>query len=1104
MLAASILYLITLIASLAAVHALLGVSGLGKRIDATQRLAVSTMATSLFQAWIFSLILRILPGQSSFTYALAVTGICLIIAVALRQKIGRDFNSALNALLCRPGRSTYSALNVFGCFVLVLFFGIVAVTSMMLPPSANDPLEYLTVARAIFENKALTGVYPLTNPDLANGFYAAWTHPPGFSLILAWPMFVQGSAKVAGAATMANVFNLFAFSFLVYAFAGQARRYRGIIAALIVALTPILLFETYDLHVDVVRIGIWTAVILLFASWIQNPDWKSSLFFGLCSGLAIFAHSIGWLVLGISAGLIAVFWIFRGIRNPQMAWVAFAAAVAVVLPDLIINLIRSGSFVADTVPVWEIEELNTEEHLRSVRGISNLTDIVLNGFLRVYWDWALLGPAHGLMLLLVVINFIGLAVRRKIRWSVARTRWTRPNTITVGIWTLIGFSAIVALSILLEMELIVKNPRYLVTMIGIATIILVWMVDKYIRLLQKRIARYAANRDRQGPPPQDARLKGSLIYFLWNLGTKEAAIWSSAIPRYTHFNIAMVLLVTANVVALLLMLDRFSIFSVNNTSKWFSEQRKIEYSQYPQFRLIQRFNKRLETGAIPADSKVLSFRAAGTAYYGNVRMVSWADPSILSAYSGKSAEDVYDKLREEGITHLFTPPYSTVEYLHSGLKHLLSDPSRVQIEDSSDGYFLYKLLDTPSSPETEPVLAQNRPNIGSADFTEFVSSLPARRTYSGIWETLGLGGSEEPGLRLRAEQRWRSVYESGWVGLYYAAGFRRGFRLLSVFQSPAENGEYLVGAKISGSGYARISMAVDKRLPVLIWEGVLPSEPQSVSRLVEMAHVWDVESSDLNRRSGKWELNVDLEVLPGTDFRVHDVKIERVKREKSIEVRRVDALSGALKAGTSMEIDDLNSRFLSPSADMSSGNVNIDLADGRRLKTRLPFLAFPYEQRREILENFALGSWSSIVVEMDLGLSGSTLADMRLAYRCLKPNDVDLANPERFKKEKPGDEIDGGGKLSVLKMDKLIVTDYPLSFRSSQVLPCVPERVALLAVTERAEREFEWKTEPGHLKITNYIMNLLLRDATGRELKLPLNHLEETSSKLGTNLIPGN
>ena len=75
-------------------------------------------------------------------------------------------------------------------------------------------------------------------------------------------------------------------------------------AGLLILISPIIVGETFEHHVDVGRIGLSTACLCLITVWLSSANTKFTVFLGLIIGLAIFVHSAGVLIWFLFVGLL--------------------------------------------------------------------------------------------------------------------------------------------------------------------------------------------------------------------------------------------------------------------------------------------------------------------------------------------------------------------------------------------------------------------------------------------------------------------------------------------------------------------------------------------------------------------------------------------------------------------------------------------------------------------------------------------------------------------------------------------------------------------------------------------------------------------------------
>ena len=153
-------------------------------------------------AFCYGTLLRIFPMQSHDFYFYSI----MLPLLALGAM---SFREVLHV------KSTLGKLPLNNKLLILLgLMGLVSIAfvNSKIPIYGNDPL-YFTVARAIFENQRLAGIYPLLAKKSPLAL-CPLTHPPGFVLTIAWAFVAQGSAGEAGVAKFINIFYLLPCSLL--------------------------------------------------------------------------------------------------------------------------------------------------------------------------------------------------------------------------------------------------------------------------------------------------------------------------------------------------------------------------------------------------------------------------------------------------------------------------------------------------------------------------------------------------------------------------------------------------------------------------------------------------------------------------------------------------------------------------------------------------------------------------------------------------------------------------------------------------------------------------------------------------------------------------
>jgi hypothetical protein len=935
-------------------HRLVVLSKLFPNPQAGQRLSIALLFGPVAGAWTYGWTLRLYSGANPWLYIIGSTAIWAVIALTGRGQ----FRSDIRQFLARAKKQSLTPLHFWSLLVMLLIAAVallrIAWLNIWIPPYSNDPLEYMTAARLITGKLALLGVYPPINTAVTSGFYGPWTHPPGFALLMSWAQLLQGDLVNAGAVKFIDTYFLGAGAFLVFVFAGGALNFRGIIAAVLYILTPLLLSEVVEHHVDVSRIALWTGAFLAVSVWARNATPRASVFLGVLFGLGWFLHSIGlialpiFLVLGLMVG--------RGRLVQRAAGIAIVAAVtiATVAADLLTNFRVFGRLVGDHVALLDYEPLRVAEHLRYSRGIFTPYETVRNGLLSPFTRYELAGIVPWLLLAAAVVIPALWLMAGRTSWRFWIRRAMRPTVVTVTALACLGFFGITLLSALLGSELIVKNMRYAMTSIGLASVLIATPVDLIFRLIRRRMREERRESTSTILSPEIMQADATRKIGQWVISLRQ---YAAKIAPHLPLIPAWVLVV-AFAAASQVMFYRLSSFAnLDPLTSRASDQVKFGMTNHPQFRMIARLNRLSEEGKWKPKGKVLAFRVADFAYYAKFGYLSYIDPAIMPAFKSASAREAYGELRKLGVSYLALPSYTLPEVYNSAIGALLADATATRILISDEGYRVLELLETPETPQLTNV-AQEGP----------IPVLQFPKTGGTILKTLP--GSAEP-LQLDAEHRITSNYGgapdatlfNGWDGQYNA--FFVGAPLKTA------NGEHLLTVNMSGSGFARIGLVYQGQEIQLLWEGLVPSDVRQMSAHFDLAQIRTIASEGKSGPEDDYGLTVSLKA--GSSLRLEGVTISRVGERKSIEALRTDLVSELLLDGYDLSVSNYpaDKLFLEPSAQLLEAK---DL-DGRQLSVSFPSL---YSRDTELLGSlYPIGRLNSTVT-----LGGTGFRDVSFSAQC--------------------------------------------------------------------------------------------------------------------------
>jgi hypothetical protein len=927
---------------------------------AGERLATALLFGPVAGAWTFGNALRLAPNRSVTTYILVCLGLWLIVALAGRKEIRADIGRFWAWLARQSGTKARFWIIKFLFLAIAIGFVRIVWATAWVPPYANDPLEYMTVARLIAGKLALTGVYPPIDTAVTSGFYGPWTHPPGFVLLMSWVQLLQGDRFAAGAIKFINAYFLAAGAFVVFVHAGGALRYRGIIAAMLYATTPLLLMETFDHHVDIARIALWTGAFLAVAGWARNTSIAASILLGVLFGLGHFIHSIGMIALPIFVVLALI--VGKSAVRSRLIGIAvtLASAIITVAPDLFVNFRVYGRLIGDHVGLWDFAPLAVAEHIRYARGIYTPYEILMQGLLSPFTRFSLFGIVPWLMLIFVLAAVVmWIRAKRKSARLLLR-RSMRPTVFSVSALTWLGFFGITIVSALAGSELIIKNARYALTTIGLSCVLAVLAGDLLFRIARRRM--------------KEERKPAAKSVFSKELLEKPALIRITAwAVRLRQLSVGGLLLVP-DFGALFLVLG-FNIFiyqqagngyrfaNIDSLTVSASDQVKSGMANHPQFRMIARLNRKLDAGLWAPTGKVLSFRVGDIAYYGHFGYVSYLDPSLLPAFKADTPAEARQVLTKLGISYVAAPPYSIPEIYNSAIGTLLSDTSAVRIADSDEGYILYELLGSPQTPQTAsigkefPILTLDSPMLEPSHLrirelpdanAPLLLEIPSEltSTYHGTPDSILFNG-------------WSDVQSAYFVGT----------------PQITSNGEHIFSTRMSGTGFAQIALTHNGATVQVLWEGLIPAEDRLVSSHFDIAELKDRSSESQIGPEDTYGLTI--RVKPGSKLRMNAIGLKRILGRESAEDVRVNLLSHLLLTGYEFSVSSYPASKLE--LEPSEGGYSAMNLDGRKLHVTFPDLLLKDDQLVDHL--YPVGR-----IKGTLALGGAGLREVSMSIKCNRFN----------------------------------------------------------------------------------------------------------------------
>ena len=507
---------------------------------------------------------------------------------------------------------------------LIFAFGLMLVL-VALPLIENDALEYAAVARFLAKEGNLQR-YPMVVADPDSGLYAPSIHPPLFHLALVWGHAWFGENVYLGQRLIA-LWSAVGATYVVGAVAAREGRQASVYAMLLLTVTPFWLSSVAGYGIDAMRIALFTAAVASIVVVIDAPTPRRGASVGLVNGLAMWTHGIGILAPAFAGtALLALMPVARKWR----VMVAFGLTASLSGGGwLLRNLWMFGSAIGDDWPAANWPALAFELDLAVRRGLFTLPGQIIQGALRPWTDVGLFGPVFWIALLAPLLAL------RQPRAALA-----------VAVIVVFGFTTLALFSVATGSLLVVKNPRYVLTVAPFAAVAAGIVCARLVR------TGAAPRRGVQG------LLALALLWAAVNLGIRSYGLADLRL-------------------------------ALSGQERGFLQ--KPRFTGGPLLAQLHALN----------NGRVLSFRPPEVAIYSGHPWIDHFDPRLKALHSS-DVTTAATWLGRQGVRFALLPDYSPVTHGRSILGFLLADPRWAEPLAMHRGARLFRLRDSPAAIECAP------------------------------------------------------------------------------------------------------------------------------------------------------------------------------------------------------------------------------------------------------------------------------------------------------------------------------------------------------------------------------------------------------------------
>lgn len=541
----------------------------------------------------------------------------------------------------------------------VVFAAVVLMfTSIFLPLTQNDALEYAVVARELYATRDLL-TYPVLNSQTnLSGIYAPWTHPPLYVALLYMAEVIQGDSAVPGLMRLISPWFLLVGAYVVYSLGCFINRTTGLLAALFFISPPLFFLGATSALLDPLPVLGFTITVAAITGISANPV-KFGAVVGSFVGLALWTHSQAVLFLPLGLAAICIERGVRDLRSLILCLFSFSLVALVIASwPYWRNVEVFGAAISDNPAVFIIPQLHWDDYFSIARGVDTTAAIIQYG---VFKGWFAVEP-YGFIFWGMTVGLLLFFIGRRTA-DFKRLLLDGAGTFQKGeaiLWLVSSLFVIymlgVVFSVFLGIEHMVKNERYLLVTLPLVVLICSFGCMKIFGMLF----------------PQVRFVRITLYSAL-------ATVFFLQVSVFVYYRSV-----------------KHGV-SIHNFTASMAD--KLYFS--PEYDLFKKNH-----GGFGEDSLVMSIKPADM-YYANARMLSYLDERLLPFYAESDTIKAYQMLQDLGVTHVHLPDYGLPPLYNSRLFSIISDPALSTLVSQTVAGQIYALRPETLNPTTRVDLSPN-------------------------------------------------------------------------------------------------------------------------------------------------------------------------------------------------------------------------------------------------------------------------------------------------------------------------------------------------------------------------------------------------------------
>lgn len=632
-------------------------------LSASRSLAVSLMVTPILNCAFLTICYFFVSKQNDVFYLTGLTILNVALAICSLSNLKKTFFTLREEIYSLPNYTTILT------GILITFF----ITTMLIIPMGNDILEYFEIGRVFYREKSL--FYPVLPFYSENLFDSHGYHPPFFTILLSLGYLIQRNAEQYQINSLIMGFYSVGLLVTILLNFPEKKRWWALFFTIFITLISPFFSKIAIIPrgLDAFRISYFLLSFFLLREYLKHNTYPKLILMAVCAGAGLAAHSSGLLFFGFFLA------IFTSLSSAKTLGRKYANVVLVAIIGTLVggwqyvfNYINMGQLISDNTPIWAL--FNYNEFMRYERDLYS-RQMLFKAFADLFIKNNF-GYLYTLWIVLIALNFRSVIATCKdgLKSLFKAQSTVSPSLFSAGhLYFVIFFFGTVLTALVLNQELIIKNFRYMLTPFPFV------MVSCFGFLSTIHV---------------NQTWKSLFAVSLSKIQSFDSKLSSGS------RSIVRILIIVSFYLMIHLIIKGTGYGDNKLTLNEFlsrDEDAFISHLDYRNKDLIQylRTNLKEEDVIFAFDRNHLHSLLRKT------KILFYLNDTLEDTYRLKTAEELFENLREKKVKYIFTPSYRPSILNQSAFAALMADPRYTTLEVNHGGLFLFKLNDL-SAPTNIP------------------------------------------------------------------------------------------------------------------------------------------------------------------------------------------------------------------------------------------------------------------------------------------------------------------------------------------------------------------------------------------------------------------